>query len=155
MSLPEVSFEAARSLVATACLALDEEDFCSFLACCSDDFHYTIRVHSPELRRDMTWLEHDLAGMQGLLEGVRDHLRRQGRLLRHLGASVLVEASAQHTVLDTSVLVLHTDLEGVTRVWAAGRYRDAVAAGADGARLLNRRVQLHTRDLGTGSHVPI
>lgn len=103
----------------------------------------------------MIWLEHDFAGMQGLLEGVPEHLRRQGRMLRHLGASVMVEASAQHTVLDTSVLLLHTDLQGVTGIWAAGRYRDVVAAGLDGARLQNRRVQLHTRDLGTGSHVPI
>lgn len=155
VSAPGVTFEAARNLVATACLALDAEDFCGFLDCCSGDLHYVIRVQSPELRREMTWLEHDFAGMQALLEGVPEHLRRRGRLLRHLGASVLVEASVQRTVLDTSVLLLHTNLEGVTRIWAAGRYRDAVAAGPDGARLQSRVVQLHTRDLGTGSHVPI
>ena len=155
MSRPGVSFEAARALVASACLALDEEDFPGFLALCADSFHYAIRVRSPELRREMTWLEHDHAGLQGLLEGVREHLRREGRLLRHLGASVPVESGAQRTVIDTSVLVLHTNLEGATRTWAAGRYRDVVVSGPDGPRLAARTVHLHTRDLGTGSHVPL
>lgn len=147
--------EAVRNLVAATCLALDDEDFARFLALCEPEFSYAIRVYSPELRREMTWLEHDLAGMQALLEGVPEHLRRQGRLLRHLGASVFSESSPGRAVVDTSVVVLHTDLDGVTRTWAAGRYRDEVRAGPQGARLTTRAVHLHTRDLGTGSHVPL
>lgn len=146
---------AARELVALSCLALDEEDSTTFLALCAADFNYCIKVDSPELRRSMVWLEHDLDGLGELLTSVGEHLRRSGRLLRHLGGSVMLRDSEKCLRLSTSFSVLHTALDGRTALWAAGRYLDDIGTVDGELRLLQRTVDLHTRDLGIGSHVPI
>tara|TARA_B110000503_G_scaffold78280_1_gene120352 strand:+ start:13 stop:483 length:471 start_codon:yes stop_codon:yes gene_type:complete len=146
---------AARDLVALSCLALDNEDAAAFLALCAADFNYCIEVDSPELRRTMVWLEHDLDGLGELLTSIDDHLRRSGRLLRHLGATVVLEDDDACLRISTSFTVFHTALDGRTALWAAGRYHDDIGTVDNGLRLLRRTVHLHTRDLGIGSHVPI
>lgn len=155
MSGAGISSADARELAARACLALDEADYDAFLALCSPGFRYAIEVYSPEIRRDMTWLEHDLDGMRGLLESVHQHLLRPDRPLRHLGASIVTGSQANALQLNTSFTILHTGTDGVTRLWAAGRYHDAIVVEAGSLRLLERRVALHTRDIGIGSHVPL
>lgn len=146
---------AARELVARSCLALDEEDGDGFLALCADDFRYRIEVASPELRRTMVWLEHDGDGLRELLGSLPEHLRRSGRLLRQLGASVSLSEDPQELRLGTSFSVVHTRLDGRSVLWAAGRYRDVIGLRGDTLRLCARTVDLHTRDLGIGSHVPL
>jgi methanesulfonate monooxygenase small subunit len=147
--------DTARDVVARSCLALDEEDTEGFLALCTADFKYRIEVDSPELRRKQLWLDHDRDGLAELLGSMSDHLRRSGRLLRHLGASICHERNVGVLHVSTSFTVLHTALDGSTALWAAGRYLDTVTL-VDGAALLAQRlVDLHTRDLGIGSHVPI
>ena len=153
--LPAVDTAGARELVARSCLALDSEDTATFLALCAADFDYCIKVDSPELRRTMVWLEHDRDGLGELLASMGDHLRRSGRLLRHLGASVVLEDDGARLRLSTSFTVFHTALDGRTALWAAGRYLDEIGAVDGDLRLLRRTVDLHTRDLGIGSHVPI
>ena len=146
---------AARELVARSCLALDDEDAPGFVKLCARDFSYRIEVESPELRRTMVWLEHDLNGFEELLRTLGDHLRRSGRLLRHLGASVALENDDRSLLISTSFSVLHTALDGRTGLWAVGRYLDRICIVDEAPRLLQRTVDLHTRDLGIGSHVPI
>jgi methanesulfonate monooxygenase small subunit len=150
-----IEIDAARQLVARSCLALDDEDTQGFLSLCAPQFHYRIDVGSPELLSTMVWLEHDLAGLSELLGSLDDHLRRSGRLLRHLGASVQTAVDGTQLGLATSFTVLHTSLDGQTKLWAAGRYLDRIGLVDGKLQLLERVVDLHTRDLGIGSHVPV
>ena len=55
----------------------------------------------------------------------------------------------------SSVLVINTDLEGRSTLFAAGRYLDQVDMTGEAPLLAARTVHLETRDLGIGSHVPI
>ena len=55
---------AIEELVYRSCLALDEKNFKAYLDLCHQDFRYTIAAHSPEIRKDMTWLDHDKPELQ-------------------------------------------------------------------------------------------
>jgi len=158
----------AAELVARAALALDDEDFTGFLALCTGDFRYEVRTWSPELRKWMTWLAQSRSELEALLGALPEHLRRRGRLLRHLGPTIVDAGapgpgaeSAGTLLATTSFAIFHTDPDGRTRLWVVGRYRDrivvgaAAAPGTPGLRLAAREAVLDTRDLGIGSHVPI
>lgn len=155
MSDDGICAAAARELAARACLALDEADYAGFLALCSERFHYVIAVYSPELRREMIWLEHDLEGLRGLLDSVHEHLTRPDRPLRQLGASIVEAGPAGALQLNTSFTIVQTGTDGISRLWAAGRYHDTVVRAGAALRLQARRVALHSRDIGIGSHVPL
>lgn len=148
--------EAVRPLIGGASLALDDEDFSTFLGYCDDPFHYRIRVWSPELKTDMTWLEHDRAGMVDLFESLPEHLRRLGRLHRHVTIAKVEPSNVDgFLVVTSSFIVHHTNLEGQTQTLAVGRYIDVVNMIEEKILLAARDVVLDTRDLGTGLHVPI
>lgn len=146
---------AAAPLIARTALALDEEDYSQFLALCSADFRYEVRTWSPELRKWMTWLAQSRTELEALFATLPEHLRRRGRLLRQLGPTILDVPTPDGVRASTSFAIYHTDLEGRTRIWAVGRYRDRIVPSPHGARLTAREVVLDTRDLGIGSHVPL
>ncbi len=146
--------DAVRQLIGRACLALDDGDYQGFLALCAPDFGYRIRVFSPELGKEMIWLEHDRDGLTKLFAALPEHLTRPGRLTRH--ATVYTQDPQPDALQVTSVVTIyHTDMEGRTETLAVGRYLDRVAEHDGEPRLLSRDVQLETRDLGIGSHAPL
>jgi methanesulfonate monooxygenase small subunit len=134
---------------------LDALDFEGFLALCTMDFRYTVEVWSPDLRRDMTWFDHDRASIEALFGSVHEHIVRPERTLRHLGQSLVDLQGVDVASVDSSVAVFLTDTHGDSRLWAVGRYLDHIERH-DGSWLLAQRVvRLETRDLGIGSHLPI
>ncbi|MBM3503172.1 MAG: methanesulfonate monooxygenase [Alphaproteobacteria bacterium] len=145
-----------RELVYRSCLALDREDFDGFLALCDPALHYVVTAYSPEIRKEMTWMEQDLAGMKALLAMVPQHLRRTGSLHRHVSV-YQVEAPASDGTIGalSSFLVTHTALDGGSRLFAVGHYHDRIAATGGRHLLKTRRAHLETRDLGIGLHIPI
>jgi len=52
---------------------LDAKDFKSWLDMWSETFTYRIRTFSLEIRKEMVWLEHDLAGMTTLVKHLPRH----------------------------------------------------------------------------------
>jgi methanesulfonate monooxygenase small subunit len=152
----KLSFDAerVRQLIGRAGLALDDGDYDGFLALCSPEFQYRIRVWSPELNKDMTWLAHDYDGLAQLFTTLPEHLTRPGRLTRH--ATVAAVDALPEALSVTSVFTIHhTDLAGLTRTLATGRYLDRVIEQDGELRLKSRDVRLDTRDLGIGSHAPL
>ena len=61
-----LSREACADVLYRASLALDGADWTGFLNLCAPDFRYQISAYSPEIRRDMIWLDHDRAGLAQL-----------------------------------------------------------------------------------------
>ena len=55
----------------------------------------------------------------------------------------------------SSLVVIHTDLEGESRFYAAGRYNDTLELSGATPRLLAPNVDLDTRVLEFGSHRPL
>ena len=152
--------KSVRELVARTCLTMDAYDFDGYLDLCHPDFRYTITTYSPELRKDITWLDHDFAGMKTLLEVLplhaSDHFLRL-TMSRHLSVYTVdySENDARAAVV-SGLQVFNTARDGgVTELLAVAKYHDVVALEGGKASLLSREVRLDTRMLGeTGSLIP-
>jgi methanesulfonate monooxygenase small subunit len=148
--------EAVRPLIGRTCLALDDGDFTTFLAYCDDPFHYRIQVWSPEIKQQMTWLEHDRDGLAELFKSLPEHLQRPGRLHRQVSVATVDPSNTEDFLVVVSTFIVHhTDLEGRTQTLAVGRYIDIVNMSDEKILLAARDVVLDTRDLGIGLHVPL
>jgi methanesulfonate monooxygenase small subunit len=145
---------AIEELVYRSCLALDEKNFKAYLDLCDDDFRYTITAHSPEIRKDMTWLDHDKPGMQLLFTNLPRHISDHSPLTRH--ANVYTVDYADERAHVVSVLqVFRTSLDGgATELFAIGRYLDTVKVDGGTPKLTKRVVKLETRQFGFGNHIP-
>lgn len=147
---------AVEELVYQSCLLLDDKNYKGYLDLCSEQFRYTITAHSPEIRKDMIWLDHDKAGMQTLLTQLPRHNSDRSPLTRHANVYTVGFDQPQKEARVISVLqVFKTDLDGgATALFAVGKYLDTVVFDGDKPRLAKRVVKLDTRMLGIGYHIP-
>lgn len=150
-----MSNDAITRLIYGAALKLDAEDFKGFLRQCGEDFTYSIRTFSPELGQEMVWLEHGRKGMQDLFAMLPQHVRIKGRFKRHVSVYSVDQQADGRTRAHSSVLLVHTDPEGNSKLFAAGQYEDVIETTGEQPRLVERVVRLETRDLGPGMHVPV
>jgi len=147
---------AVEELVYGSMLRLDALDFEGFLALCDSKFHYLITAFSPEIRKDMIWLEHDMAGMQLLFKNLPKHNSDRALLSRHATVYTVAFADDGKSAEVVSTLqVYRTTLDGgSTELFAVGKVYDKVVLADDGARLSQRKIKLDTRMLGIGFHIP-
>jgi methanesulfonate monooxygenase small subunit len=147
---------AIEELVYRSCLLLDAGDFKAYLALCDDGFRYMVTAHSPEIRKDMIWLDHDKAGMQLLFSNLPRHNSDHSPLARHAHVYT-VEPAADGKSADvvSTLQIYRTTLDGgATELFAIGRYLDTVSLEGDKPRLSKRIVRMETRQFGFGYHVP-
>jgi methanesulfonate monooxygenase small subunit len=145
-----------EELIYRSCLALDDKDFKGYLNLCDDGFRYTITTHSPEIRKDMTWLDHDKKGMELLFNNLPRHNSDHSPLSRHATVyTVEVDEAAKQAKVVSTIQVFKTSLDGgATELFAIGKYLDTVNLEGASPKLLNRSVKLDTRMLGIGYHIP-
>jgi methanesulfonate monooxygenase small subunit len=152
--------KAVRELIYQSCLALDRMDFNAYMSLCDPDFHYVISTYSPELRKDIIWLDHDWKGMKLLFDVLPKHVSDNViRLSLSRHATVYtVEYNGDHTLANiVSALQVFTTTKdgGITALLGVAKYYDTVRLNGGAPRLLSREVRLETRMLGeTGCHIP-
>lgn len=149
--------EPVKRLIADSCIALNAEDFNSFLSLCGSEFEYQLVVYSPEIRKEMIWMSYDRRGIETLFKEVPTHLHvPMGTLFRHVSV-YSVEGLEDSSCLEarSSVLIIHTDLDGVSKLFAAGQYFDTVDVKLGKPLLSRRTMRLETRDIGSGSPIPL
>ena len=153
---PQDARTAIEELVYRSCLTLDAVDFKGYLDLCAEDFRYTITAYSPEIRKDMVWLDHDKPGLQLLFTNLPRHNSDHSPLTRHATVYTVEYAAEQKEASVVSALqVFKTSLDGgATELFAVGRYLDAVKLDEGPPRLLKRVVKLDTRQFGFGYHIP-
>jgi methanesulfonate monooxygenase subunit beta len=145
--------QAVEELIYRSCLALDARDYKAFLAFCDDDFRYTISTYSPEIRREMVWLDHDRKGMETLFTNLPRHNSDHSPLTRHATVYTVDEKDAGAEVV-SALQVFKTELDGgATELFAVGRLHDFIRVD-ETPKLARRRVRLETRLLGYGYHIP-
>ena len=145
---------AIEEVVYRSCLALDEKNFKAYLDLCADDFRYTITAHSPEIRKDMIWLDHDKAGMQLLFANLPRHISDHSPLTRH-AIVYTVDYAGELAQVVSALQVFKTTLDGgATELFAIGRYLDTVRVDGTIPKLAKRVVKLETRQFGFGNHIP-
>lgn len=152
---PDSKWLRLSQLVQLSCQTLDDEDFAGWLSLFDAVGRYEVRVYSHELRREMTWLGNDVSEMQSLLDALPNHLRDPGGLMRVASLRSFDEGPDNTARTRSSVLVYKTDVYGMTSLFACGEYRDVWTHSPTGYRLRHRILDLKTRTLGVGSHVPL
>jgi methanesulfonate monooxygenase small subunit len=145
-----------EDLVYRAALLLDAREFPAFLDLCQSDFRYLVSAYSPEIRKDMVWLDHDRAGLQALFETLPRHNSDHALLTRHVTVYLLDLAPDRVSAAVVSALqVFRTTLDGgATELFAVGKIHDTIRLVDGAARLVRRHIKLDTRMLGIGSHIP-
>ena len=145
---------AVEELVYRSCLALDAKDYKAFLALCEEDFRYTISTYSPEIRKEMVWLDQDRKGMETLFTNLPRHNSDHSPLTRHATVYTVEEKGAGAEVV-SALQVFKTALDGgSTELFAVGHFHDVVKLNGGSPKLGARTVRLDTRLLGFGYHVP-
>jgi len=152
---------AIEDVLYQGCLLLDAQQFGAWLDLASDQLDYRIRAYSPEIRKDMTWLEHDRAGLVALFELLPRHHVNHAQWQRHAVLYSVEQVSAEQVRAVSSLVVHHTVLDvgdahvdgGTTSVFAVGRYHDEYRLVAGRWLLADRTVRLETRQLGIGTHL--
>lgn len=141
-------------VVYLSCIALDAHDYDGYLSLFADELFYRVTTYSPDLRKDMVWLDHDRAEMKHLFKMLPQHVKLNGEFNRH---AVVYRVEQKDEIWESvaSVMLTYTDLEGSTRLMAVGRYHDMIVPGNSGFVIKGREVRLTTRDLSPGLHVPI
>jgi len=137
-------------------MLLDEKDFNGFLAVCDPQFHYAITAYSPEIRKDMIWLEHNKAGLKLLFDNLPKHNSDHSPLTRHGTVYTITEDPTHGSAKVVSALqVFKTSLDGgATELFAVGKLFDTVKLDGDKPMLVDRNVRLETRMFGFGYHIP-
>jgi methanesulfonate monooxygenase small subunit len=148
---------AIVELIYRSCLHLDAKEFDAYLALCDPEFNYAITTYSPEIRRAMTWLEHDKAGLASLFANLPRHNSDASPLSRHATVYTVTEAADRRSAEVISALqVFRTALDGgATELFAVGKLHDRVSMNDAGPLLWRREVRLDTRMLGYGHHIPL
>ena len=150
------SRKTIEELIYKSCLAMDDKDFGGYLDLCDPAFHYVISAYSPEIRKNMIWLEHDREGMKSLFANLPKHNSDHSPLSRHATVYVVEEQGDGRKAKVTSALqVFKTSLDGgATELFAVGKMIDMVQMTAEGPKLLDRNIRLETRMFGFGYHIP-
>ena len=143
-----------EELVYRSCMALDERDFKGFLELCDPEFRYKVTVYSPEIRKEMVWLDHDRKGMETLFTNLPRHNSDHSPLVRHATVyTVKVNGGLAEVV--SALQVFRTALDGgATELFGVARLIDTVKLDGDAPKLASRVVRMETRQLGFGSHIP-
>jgi methanesulfonate monooxygenase small subunit len=168
--------DLVHDLVYDLSLRLDAGDFDGYLERCAPDFRYTIGAYSPELHKPMLWLDLDKPGLRTLFDTLPRHHSDHARLSRHVtvykvegptsvedreglarGDRGVAGGGDLHVV--SGLQVFRTVLDGgATTLFAVGKIFDTVRFDPEAppaARLVRRRIELDTRMLGIGSHLPL
>jgi len=143
-----------EELVYRTCLALDDRDFKGFLDLCDESFRYKVTAYSPEIRKDMVWLDHDKKGMETLFTQLPRHNSDHSPLTRHATVYTVAVNGTQAEVV-SALQVFRTALDGgATELYSVARLVDTVKLDGGDPKLAQRVVRIGTRQLGFGSHIP-
>lgn len=143
------------ALIYKSFLTLDDLNFTEFLNLCAPNYHYKITAYSPEIRKEMIWLEESRKSLEQLFVNLPKHNSDHSRLSR-LGNVYLINKTAPHEWHALTFLqVFRTVLDGgATELFAIGKIHDKITETNTEFKLLDREIKLETRMFGFGHHIP-
>lgn len=151
-----------RDTVYRAAVALDDEKWTDWLSLCDDSFHYAITAFSPEINKDMIYLQGGRKDMETLVSHLPKHNSDHSTLRRHTSVyTVEVEGDKAEAV--SSFVIYQCLLDGVnshldsgeSRLFLTGKYYDTFKLNGGDPKFVKREVRLDNRRLDKGSHWPL
>ena len=124
---------AVRDVIYQATLRLDDQDWSGWLDLCDDSFQYAIKAYSPEIRKDMCYLNGSRADLLTMTEMLPKHNTDHSPLSRHTVVyEVAVDEATNSASAVSSFTVHQTQLDGTnshvdagqTRLFLVGKYYD-------------------------------
>ncbi len=155
---------AIRDLIYKATLCLDDLDWQGWLDLCDEDFQYAIKAYSPEIRKDMCYLNGSREDLANMTEMLPKHNTDHSPLSRHTVVYEVGVDESSGTAQAVSAFTVHqTQLDGTnshvdageSRLFLVGKYYDKFRIDGDAVKFVERTVRLNTRRLDKGSHWPI
>ncbi len=156
--------EKIKSLIYRTCLHLDDLNWHGWLDACDDGFEYAIRVYSPEISSDMTYLSGSREHMRSMVDMLPKHNSDHSPLTRHCTVyDVQVAEDGASATATTSLAVYQTLLDGInshvdagsSNLFLIGRYHDRFSIDDGEVKFSEREVRLQNRRLDKGTHYPI
>lgn len=159
---PEI-LQPIHALIYRSALFMNEETWKEYLALCDPAYHYRVVNYSPEIRREQTWADRDFKAMKAAFDLMPRHNTDRSKLTRHVHVyTVDYDAQKQEAAVVSALTVYRTQVDGMnsfidsgqTSLYAIGLYKDRVRITDGVPKLLERVVQLDTRQLDVGTHKP-
>lgn len=153
-----------RDTIYRSTVLLDQQRWDEWLTYCDDAFEYAIRAWSPEINKDLTYLDLDRSGLANLIRLLPKHNTDHSPLTRHTSVyTVDLDQGNRLAQAVSSVVVYQTLLDGInshidagqSRLFLVGKYLDTLKIEDDKAKFLSREVRIENRRLDKGSHWPI
>lgn len=145
-----------RRLIHASARHLDNRDYAGFVDLFAPNGEYRVDAKAPELTDTMTWME---MTRDELAERCKQLGRQEWEITSYEQTRLLsidivdVDTDTAHT--STGFVIYHTDTDGATQCYAAGRYEDDWHRSSDDWFLTARRVDLKTRLLSPMSPLPL
>src|ERR1043165_6675636 len=123
---------------------------------CDPEFRYAIRSWSPEINRDMTYLELDRKGLESMVKLLPKHNTDHSPLTRHTTvytvdvdeAGQTASAVSSFVVYQNLLDVVNSDIDaGERRLFLVGRYIDTFKLDNGQVGFVKREVRIENRRL--------
>jgi methanesulfonate monooxygenase subunit beta len=159
---PEI-LQQVQTLVYRSCLYLNEEAWKDFLGLCDPSFQYRIVTFTPEIRRQQTWADRSYKNMKANFDLMPRHNTDRSKITRQVHVyTVDYDPAAKEARVVSSLTIYRTQLDGTnsyldsgqTSLYAVGLYKDHVRFVDGVPKLIERVIELDTRQLDVGTHKP-
>lgn len=141
-------------LIVLTGLYLDQKNFEGYLSSFCEDAEYQVVSTVPEIAKTVAWLDLTKPALESLLMSASRHAWNTGLRTHHI-APATFSIEPMHTDAISAVSIFRTDVEGTTKLYAAGRYHDRWVRTAAGWLLAKRTLKLDTRVLTPPSGMPM
>ncbi|HVL09307.1 MAG TPA: methanesulfonate monooxygenase [Burkholderiaceae bacterium] len=162
--VPYEVMQQSQWLVYRSCDTLNNEIWKEFLDLCeAETFRYRILTYSPEIRREQCWADRDFNTMKSSFDLLHRHNSDHSKLTRQAVVQhVAYNEAAREVAVRSSLAIYRTQMDGTmsylesgqSALYAIGTYVDRIRIENDTPLLLERVVNLDTRQLDVGSHKP-
>ena len=153
-----------RNAIYRATIFLDDQRWDDWLGLCDEDFHYSIKSFSPEINKDMTYLQGSRGDMANLIRLLPKHNTDHSLLRRHTSVYTIdLSADGKQATAISAFVVYQNMLDGVnshldageSHLFLVGKYYDTFAIKDGAPKFIKREVRIDERRLDKGSHWPI
>lgn len=162
--VPYEVLQKSQWLVYRSCDTLNDEAWSGFLELCDPEaFRYRVLTYSPEMRREQCWADRDFKTMKSSFDLLHRHNSDHSKLTRQAVVQQMTyDETTQEVTVRSSLAIYRTQVDGTmsylesgqSALYAIGTYDDRIRIDADVPVLLERTVNLDTRQLDIGSHKP-
>ena len=162
--LPQEILQPVHELIYKSCLFMNDEAWKDYLSLCDpQSFRYRVVNYSPEIRREQVWADRDYKAMKLSFDLLPRHNSDHAKLTRQVNIySVDYDEQTKEANVVSALTIYRTQLDGTmsyiesgqTSLYAVGLYKDRIRFNGDSPKLVERIVQLDTRQLDVGSHKP-